>query len=260
LEVIVHPTPETSSSLAAAIVARLIQEKPTAVLGLCTGNTPLHLYRELIRLHRENGLDFSRISTFNLDEYIGLSPDDPASYHSFMQRHLFSHINVPPSQIHIPDGLAKDVAASCAQYEESISRAGGIDLQLLGIGVDGHIGFNEPSSSLSSRTRIKTLTERTRQSNARSFGHVDRVPRHVVTMGLGTILGAGSCLLLAFGNEKAGAVAEMVEGPVTASLPASVLQLHRHVQVVLDEAAASKLAGIDYYRDVYAGKPEWQRP
>ncbi len=259
MEVIIQPTPDIASTLGARVVARLIRNKPDAVLGLCAGNTPLLLYRELIRLHRQDGLDFRRITTFSLDEYIGLSPADPSSYHAFMQEHLFRHVNVPESQIHIPDGMAKDVPASCTRYEESIKHAGGIDLQLLGIGVDGHIGFNEPSSSLSSRTRIKTLTERTRRVNAAPFGDKDRVPRHVITMGLGTILDSRRCLLLAFGHEKALAVAQMVEGPITASVPASVLQLHAHAQVILDESAATQLARSDYYRDVYAGKPEWQQ-
>ena len=173
MEIIIQPTPEAASLLAARHLARLIREKPNAVLGLATGHTPLALYRELIRLHREDGLDFSRVTTFNLDEYVGLPPAHPASYHAFMQEHLFAHVNVSPSRIHLPDGLATDIPASCRAYEEAIRAAGGIDLQLLGIGGDGHIGFNEPSSSLASRTRIKTITERTRRDNAYAFATPD---------------------------------------------------------------------------------------
>lgn len=259
MEIIIQPTPEAASSLAARLVARTVRNKPSAVLGLCTGSTPLLLYRELVRMHHEEQLDFSGVTTFNLDEYAGLAPDHAASYHAFMHEHLFGQVNVAESRIHIPDGMASDIPEFCVLYEEAIRDAGGIDLQVLGIGADGHIGFNEPSSSLQSRTRIKTLTARTRRDNAAPFGDERSVPRHVVTMGLGTILESRACLLLAFGEGKASAVAKMVEGPLTANVPASVLQLHPAVQVIVDEAAASELARADYYRDVYDGKPEWQR-
>ena len=258
MEVIIQPDQEAASALAAALVARLVADKPDAVIGLCAGNTPLLLYRELIRRHREEKLDFSRVTTFNLDEYVGIPPNHPASYGAFMQNHLLAGINVDPSRSHSPDGLADNILQSCELYEDLIKRSGGIDLQLLGIGVDGHLGFNEPSSSLASRTRIKTLTERTRSDNARPFGKKELVPRHVVTMGLGTILDARHCLLLAFGFGKASAVAKMVEGPVAAAVPASVLQLHPRVRVIIDEEAASQLRLADYYRAVYEGKPEWQ--
>ena len=185
MEIIIQPTPEAGSKVAARIVAQLLREKPGAVLGLATGSTPLLLYRELVQL----GLDWSRVSTFNLDEYVGLPAEHPQSYHAFMRENLLRHVNVDGKNVHIPNGLAQDVPAFCEQYEESIRAAGGIDLQVLGIGTDGHIGFNEPTSSLASRTRIKTLTPRTRQDNARFFGKGEAVPHHVITMGIGTIRG-----------------------------------------------------------------------
>jgi glucosamine-6-phosphate deaminase len=210
-------------------------------------------------MHREAGVDFSAVTTFNLDEYIGLPPDHPASYNAFMHENLFSHLNVPGENIHIPDGMTGDVPRHCTAYEQAIAKAGGIDLQVLGIGGDGHIGFNEPTSSLASRTRIKTLTEETRQDNARFFPSIDGVPYHVITMGVGTVLESRTCVMLAFGESKAAAVANMVEGPVTAMVPASALQMHQHVHVLLDEAAASKLKNREYYRYVYDHKPGWQQ-
>lgn len=251
MEIIIQPTSEEATAVAADLIARLLRRKPDAVLGLATGSTPQLLYRQLI----ERRLDWSRITTFNLDEYLGLAPEHPQSYHYFMWDNLFSHINVRPENVHIPDGLTRDVAAFCDDYERRIRAAGGIDLQLLGIGSDGHIGFNEPSSSLASRTRIKTLTETTRRDNARFFASADEVPKHVITMGIGTIMEARTNVLLAFGEKKAQAVAEAVEGPITAMHPASVLQMHRTTKFCLDEAAASALKRADYYRWVYANKP-----
>lgn len=255
---IIQKDAEQASVVAARIVGRLVREKPDAVLGLATGSTPVRLYRELIRLHREEGLDFSRVTTFNLDEYVGLAPDHPASYRVFMQVNLFDHVNIPASNVHIPDGTASDIPAHCQAYEDAITAAGGIDLQVLGIGSDGHLGFNEPTSSLASRTRIKTLTEGTRRDNACFFASIRDVPRHCITMGMGTILDSRVCLLLAFGAAKANAVAKSVEGPITAMIPGSALQLHRHVHVLLDEAAAAGLEKLDYYHWVYANKPDWQ--
>ena len=259
MELIVQPTPEEASLIAARHVARLVREKPAAVLGLATGATPLTLYRELVRMHREEGLDFGGVTTFNLDEYLGLPPGHPASYHAFMREHFFAHVNVDPARIHIPDGLASDVPAYCQRYEDAIRAAGGIDLQVLGIGTDGHIGFNEPSSSLASRTRIKTLTPRTRLDNVASFGSPENVPFHVITMGVGTIMDAREVVLLAFGAKKASAIAAAVEGPVTAMSPASILQMHPVAKCIVDESAAARLARIDYYRWVYDQKPEWQK-
>lgn len=235
---------------AAAIVARLIRRKPRCVLGLATGSTPQGTYGELIRLHRESELDFSQVVTFNLDEYVGLGPNDPQSYRYFMQRSLFDDINVKPENTHVPDGLATDFEAFCEKYEQQIRDVGGIDLQILGIGTDGHIAFNEPGSSLGSRTRLKSLTIETIKDNARFFGSVERVPRLAITVGVGTILESRCCLLLAIGSAKAAAIRDTVEGPVTAQVTASALQLHREVLVVLDAAAASKLRRHKYYEDV----------
>jgi glucosamine-6-phosphate deaminase len=254
MEIIIQPTPEAATDIAARIIAGLLREKPNAVLGLATGSTPLLLYRELIGMN----LDWSRVTTFNLDEYIGLPREHPQSYHSFMWENLFQHVNLPKENIHIPDGNSKNIPRFCAEYEERIKAAGGIDLQVLGIGTDGHIGFNEPTSSLASRTRIKTLTQQTCRDNARFFESEEAVPHHVITMGIGTIMEARMNLLLAFGPNKAGAVAEAVEGPVTSINPASVLQMHPVVKVCLDEAAAGELARSDYYRWVYDNKPDWQ--
>ncbi len=259
MEIIIKATPADVHDEAARIICRQVWTKPDSVLGLATGSTPIGVYDLLSELHRDTRLDFSQVRTFNLDEYVGLAADHPQSYREFMRRHLFSKINIPAGQIHFPDGQAEDIPAHCRAYEAAIAAAGGIDLQLLGIGSDGHIGFNEPSSSLASRTRIKTLTPRTVQDNARFFGSVERVPRHVITMGVGTIMDARSCLLLAFGEGKADAVAGMAEGPITADLPASALQMHPVCRLVVDEAAAKKLRRADYYRWVYANKPPWQK-
>ena len=256
MEIIIQPTAEAATGIAARLMGRLLREKPNAVLGLATGSTPQPLYRELVQMK----LDWRRVTCFNLDEYVGLSPAHPASYHSFMRENLFRHVNIPEKNVHIPDGMAGDVPAFCERYEKQIRAAGEIDLQLLGIGSEGHIGFNEPTSSLTSRTRIKTLTERTRKDNARYFGGEAQAPHHVITMGIGTIMEARHCLLLAFGKKKAHAIAGAVEGPITAMNPASALQLHPHVTVCLDEAAASGLKLKRYYRWVFENKPDWQKP
>ena len=259
MEIVIQPTAEAASIVAAKIIAQLVRRKPDAVLGLATGSTPLATYRELVRMHREDALDFSRVRTFNLDEYVSLPHEHPQSYHAFMDENLFRHINVPRENIRIPNGLAADVPAECAAYEAAIRAAGGIDLQILGIGTDGHIGFNEPSSSLASRTRIKTLTARTRSDNARFFGSAESVPIHVITMGVGTIMDARQVLMLAFGESKAKAIADAVEGPVMAMNPASILQMHPVAKCLIDEPAAAKLSRLEYYRWVYDHKPQWQR-
>lgn len=255
MEIIIQATPESATSVASRIVARLLQEKPDAVLGLATGSTPLLLYRALIDMK----LDWRRVTTFNLDEYIGLPQDHPQSYHSFMWENLFRHINIPGENVNIPDGNAKDVPGFCAAYEQRIRDAGGIDLQILGIGTDGHIGFNEPTSSLASRTRIKTLTPQTRKDNARFFASEAEVPGHVITMGIGTIMEARQNLMLAFGANKAQAIAAAVEGPITTINPASILQMHPDAKVCLDAEAAAQLTRAEYYRWVYDNKPDWQR-
>ena len=254
MEIIIQPT-AAGTQIAARLLGKLIREKPAAVLGLATGGTMENLYRELVAMK----LDWSKLTTFNLDEYVGLSPQHPQSYHSFMWENLFSHVNVSIKNVNIPDGLAKDVPAACENYERKIFSAGGLDLQLLGIGTSGHIGFNEPTSSLASRTRIKTLTPQTLRDNSRFFGSESAVPHHVITMGIGTILESRHCVLLAFGAKKARAIAEAVEGPITSMNPASALQLHPKVTIFLDEAAATELKMQEYYRWVYAQKPDWQK-
>jgi len=259
MEVLIHPDAAAAARTAARIIARQIHAKPGTVLGLATGSTPLGLYRELIRLHREEGLSFAGVTTFNLDEYIGVPGDHPAAYRRFMQENLFDHLDIPPAQIHLPDGMATDIPAHCADYEARIAAAGGIDIQVLGIGSDGHIGFNEPTSSLASRTRIKTLTEQTRRDNARFFERSEDVPLHCITMGIGTILESRRCLLLAFGENKAAATAASIEGPLAAMMPASALQFHPNTVFLLDEPAAVLLAQPDYYRRVADLKPDWQR-
>jgi glucosamine-6-phosphate deaminase len=250
MRVIVEGDAESVARRAAGFVAALVRRRPTCVLGLATGSTPLGLYAELIRLHRAEGLDFSRIVTFNLDEYVGLGPNHPQSYRYFMQENFFRHVNIDTRNTHVPDGRALDFEAHCEQYEHLIHEEGGIDLQVLGIGSDGHIAFNEPGSSLGSRTRLKTLTAETVHDNARFFGSEESVPRLAVTMGVGTILESRQCLLMACGQSKAKAIRDTIEGPVTAQVTASALQLHRDVIAVIDEEAAQLLGRREYYREV----------
>jgi len=250
MRVIVQSDAAAVGRTAARFVATLVRERPTCVLGLATGSTPLGMYQELIRLHREEGLDFSRVVTFNLDEYVGLAASHPQSYRQFMHTNLFAHLNIDQRNTHVPDGRALDLDAYCALYERQIADEGGIDLQVLGIGTDGHIAFNEPGSSLGSRTRLKTLTSETVADNARFFGGEQDVPRLAITMGVGTILESRRCLLLACGPTKAQAIRDTVEGPVTAQVTASALQLHREVVTVIDEEAAALLVRRDYYREV----------
>ncbi|MEN7972876.1 MAG: glucosamine-6-phosphate deaminase [Verrucomicrobiota bacterium] len=260
MEIIINKDAQTGSCAAARVVARLVKEKPNAVIGLATGSTPLTLYKELIRMHKEEGLDFSEVRTFNLDEYIGLPADHEQSYRRFMNENLFSQINIKMENTHVPDGMAEDVPAFCAAYEQAIVDAGGIDLQVLGIGSDGHVGFNEPTSSFASRTRIKTLTQQTVADNARFFdGDESQVPHHCITMGIGTIMDARMNIMLAFGANKAEAVAATVEGPLAAIMPASILQQHPNAKVFIDEEAAADLKLADYYQWVYNGKPDWQK-
>ena len=247
MEIIIKPNAEEMSKLAARVVATLLNAKPNAVLGLATGSTPQGLYQELVRLHRDEGLDFSQVTTFNLDEYVGLTQQHPQSYHYFMHENLFKHLNIPKQNIYIPSGTTDNYEAFCKWYEQRIVDCGGIDLQLLGIGSDGHIAFNEPTSSLGSRTRIKTLARQTIDDNARFFESHEEVPIYAITMGVGTILEARKILLLASGPKKAAAVAAAVEGPVTSMVTASALQLHRDVLVVLDREAASGLKMREYY-------------
>ncbi len=259
MEIIIQKDELAGSKVAANIFESLIRKKPNAVLGLATGSTPLKLYAELIRKHKDEALDFSLVQTFNLDEYVGLAPEHYASYDYFMRENFFSGVNVADDNIHIPDGLTDNIPDFCEQYEFAMKKAGGLDLQVLGIGTDGHLGFNEPTSSLASRTRIKTLLEQTREDNKRFFKEGEAVPYHVITMGIGTIMEAKTCVLLAFGEGKADAIKEMVEGPLCAMVPGSALQMHPDTKIIVDEAAASKLSKLDYYKWVYQNKPEWQQ-
>ncbi|HWP81592.1 MAG TPA: glucosamine-6-phosphate deaminase [Bacteroidota bacterium] len=237
----VHEDYGALSKAAARFVAERIGRKADLILGLASGSTPVGMYQELIRLHRQEGLSFSNVTTFNLDEYIGLPKSHPQSFYQFMWRTFFSHIDINPQSVFVPDGMTSDIQAHCAWYEEEIKHRGGIDLQILGIGSNGHIGFNEPGSSQSSRTCMTRLSRQTVRDNARFFKTIDDVPKTAITMGIGTILEAEEILLLASGEAKAEAVRAAVEGPITAMVPASSLQTHRKVYVMIDRAAGSKL-------------------
>ena len=255
MEIVISETYEQMSKAAAQVVAHTLNSKPDAALGLATGSTPLGLYNELARMHKEESLDFSQVVTFNLDEYVGLPVDHPQSYHCFMHENFFKHINIPPQNVHIPSGTTDNYPAFCAWYEQCIEDCGGIDLQVLGIGSDGHIGFNEPSSSLGSRTRLKTLAKPTIDDNARFFEKREDVPIYAITMGVGTILEAEKIILVANGRSKAKAVAQAAEGPVTSMITASALQLHPDVTYFLDREAAGELEMLDYYQWVQRNKP-----
>jgi glucosamine-6-phosphate deaminase len=259
VEIVIVPTAVDGGRLVADVVARALGAAPRVHLGLATGSSPLAAYAELIRRHREEGLSFAGATAWLLDEYVGMGPDDPRSYRHTIRTELTDHVGLDPARVHGPDGAHPDPLAAAAAYEEALRAAGPIAVQVLGIGVNGHVGFNEPSSSLSSPTRIKTLTDRTRADNARFFGgDLAAVPRHVLTQGLGTIARARHLVLTASGEHKAAAVAAAVEGPLSAACPASVLQLHPHATVVVDEAAAARLREHAFYREVYAHKPENQ--
>jgi len=258
MEVVIVPDAAAGGELIASAIADLLARKPDALLGVATGSTPLPIYRALTARVRAGSVDASRARICQLDEYVGLPAGHPESYRSVVLREVVEPLGLAETSFTGPDGSAEDIAAACVAYDRALAEAGGVDLQLLGIGTDGHIGFNEPCSSLASRTRIKTLTQQTRADNARFFDSPDQVPHHVVTQGIGTILEARHLVLLATGENKADAVALTVEGPVTALVPASALQLHPHATVVVDEAAASRLKLADYFRATYAAKPEWQ--
>lgn len=241
--VIVKNNYDKLSNEAARVIADRLKKKPNLVLGLATGSTPLGLYQELIRMYNYEGLDFSKVTTFNLDEYVGLPPSHDQSYHYFMQKNFFDSVNIDPRFIHVPHGMAKDMVQFCDWYEERIKSFGGIDVQVLGIGANGHIAFNEPGSSLGSRTRIKTLTKTTRDDNKRFFKNVNEVPKYAITMGVGTIMDAKELLLVASGNGKSDAISAAVEGPITAMCPASIIQMHKEAFVIIDKEASSKLKG-----------------
>jgi len=248
MNVIIARDYDEMSERAAEITIAALKAKAKAVLGLATGSTPVGLYQRLIKAHEKSGLDFSQVVTFNLDEYVGLAPDHEQSYRRFMDENLFNYINVKRSNTHVPDGLAAPLLKHCKKYEQMMRKAGGVDLQVLGIGRDGHVAFNEPGTSLGSRTHVVALTAETIQDNARFFDRAEDVPRFAVTMGVGTILEARKCLTLASGASKADAVKATVEGPITSQITASALQLHPDTVVVVDEAAAAKLQRRDFYR------------
>ena len=249
MRVLICDSPEQASDRVAERILAALDDKPDLVLGLATGSTPLRVYERLVRAHRD-GVDLSRVRTFNLDEYLGLTADHPQSYRHFMRRHLFDHVNVPDENIHFPPTEGSDLSARCAAFEQRIRDCGGIDIQLLGIGRNGHIGFNEPTSSLASRTRIKTLTDKTLEDNARFYGPGETQPEVAVTMGIATILDARAILLQAFGAAKADAIHAAIEGPISSFWPASALQYHPATTFLVDRESAARLTMRDYYRRV----------
>jgi glucosamine-6-phosphate deaminase len=259
VEIIVLSSAAEVGQLAARKIAKLIKGKPAAVIGLATGSSPLAIYAELAASVRSGLLDASRVSGFALDEYVGIAAEHPQSYAAVIRREVTEPLGLDPSRVLVPDGRASDLDAACQAYEAAIRDAGGVDLQILGIGANGHIGFNEPTSSFGSRTRLKTLAPRTRADNARFFDSPDEVPMHCLTQGLGTIMEARELLLVAQGSRKAAAVAAAIEGPVSSICPASILQFHPLATVIIDDAATSRLTLTDYYRYTYANKPSWQR-
>jgi len=239
---------EESADLVAEEIIEALKKKPNLVLGLATGSTPIGVYHRLVKAFKEGKIDFAQVKTFNLDEYIGLSPDHPQSYHYFMEKHLFGSVNIKKENIHFPPTEGPNLEKKCIEFEEKIKEVGGIDIQLLGIGSNGHIGFNEPTSSLASRTRVKTLTEKTLRDNSRFYGPDEQQPTMATTMGIGTILEAKRIILQAFGKRKAEAIKACVEGPITAFWPGSILQMHRDVRLYLDPDSASLLTMLNYYK------------
>lgn len=256
MQIVLTDNPGDSSSLVAREVLDRLREKPDLVLGLATGSTPIQVYRRLAEAHAREEADFSRVHTFNLDEYLDLPADHHQSYRRFMNFHLFDHVNVPHKNIHFPPSEGADLIGRCKAYEATIHELGGIDIQILGIGSNGHIGFNEPTSSLRSRTRIKTLTPKTLRDNARFYSEDENQPALAVTMGIGTILDTHRILLQAFGTKKAEAIRTTVEGPVSSLVPGSALQLHSDVTLYLDPDAASLLSLRDYYEDAQRREAE----
>jgi len=254
MEIVITQDYDEMSKVSAQMIAREIKSKHDLVMGLATGDTPIGTYKELAKLHKTEGLDFSKITTFNLDEYVGLAPLHKNSYNYFMKENLFNHVNIDYSNVYVPQGNIDDPEEFSLWYEKKIKEAGGIDLQVLGIGGDGHIGFNEPVSSFASRTRVKALYKQTIEDNARFFEKEEDVPRFAITVGVGTILEAKKLLLIASGKKKAEVCAQFIEGPVTSQITASALQLHSYATVVLDEEAASKLKRKEYYNWVRDNK------
>jgi glucosamine-6-phosphate deaminase len=258
MEVLIQPDKQCAAALTARIIADRLHEKHDLVLGLATGRTMECVYAQLVRMHKEEGLDFSSCRTFNLDEYVGLAPEDPHSYRSYMNQHLFDHINIDLRNTYLPNGMAKNLKEECQQYEKRIKACGGIDLQLLGIGESGHIGFNEPLSALYSRTREKALTKITIEQNSPLFDPPEKMPRRALTMGVGTILEASRIIVLVTGPKKAGILAKAVEGPITSMISATALQTHPATTIITDEAAAAQLQNRDYYYWLWENEPEWE--
>lgn len=254
MKVAIVKNAEEGSKLAAEIFIEQVKAKPATVLGLATGSTPVKMYKLLAEAYKAGEVSFKECKSFNLDEYLGLAPEHDQSYHYFMKTQLFDHIDIDQAQTNVPDGLATDIAASCQAYEDAITAAGGIDIQLLGIGSDGHIAFNEPGCSLACRTHSQVLTQQTIEDNARLFfgGKIEEVPTQAVTMGIGSIMDAKKVVLLAFGAGKQDAVVGLVEGPVTAMCPCSALQYHNDCIVICDEEAAGKLQQKDYYKYIFS--------
>ncbi|QEO15260.1 glucosamine-6-phosphate deaminase [Agromyces intestinalis] len=257
-EIVIVPGEAEAGDLVADAIVDLIHRKPDAVLGLATGSTPLPIYRALAQRIRDESVDVRGVRGFALDEYVGLPAGHPESYRAVIRREVVEPLGLTPELVRVPNGDPAGIEHAGADYEAAIVAAGGVDLQILGIGRTGHIGFNEPGSSLASLTRVKTLTEATRLDNARFFDSPDDVPMHCITQGIGTILRARHLVLLAFGEAKADAIAAAVEGAVSAAQPGSAIQLHPHVTVLVDEAAASKFENLAYYRHAWANKPAWQ--
>ncbi|MCM8531462.1 MAG: glucosamine-6-phosphate deaminase [Lentisphaeraceae bacterium] len=259
MEVIITDTKAQAEEIVAKIIQSQINTKNDSLLGLATGRTMESVYSQLIDFHKVGELSFKKTSTVNLDEYVGLSREHNQSYRYYMNDKLFNHVDINVKNTHLPNGLADDIPLECKKYEDKIKALGGIDLQLLGIGTDGHIGFNEPGSSLASRTRIKTLTKETIEQNGPIFGSSEDVPKHALTMGVGTIMDAHKVILLATGSSKAQIVADAVEGPITAWVTASILQMHPSTIIVLDQESAANLKNRDYYKWAYENKPDWQK-
>ena len=241
MNVRIYPTSELASSAAAVLIAGQIIDEPKSILGLATGSTPVPIYQELIELYHKGVIDFGNVTTYNLDEYVGLAPDHPCSYRRFMQENLFAHVNVPAERVHIPNGMAQNVEEECLGYDEAIAAEGGLDLQLLGLGANGHIGFNEPAEKFTTHSFCVKLTEQTLKDNRRFFEDDAVMPTHALTMGIASIMQAKRIVLVATGKNKAAAVKAMVEGPVDPNVPASILQMHRHATIILDAEAAALL-------------------
>jgi len=259
MEVVIRPNMDAATELVARVIAKELRANSRLVMGLATGRTMESVYARLVQMHREEGLDFSACHTFNLDEYVGLPGNHRNSYRHYMNRHFFLQVNIDLQNTHLPNGMAGNLESECANYERLIQQCGGIDLQLLGIGLNGHLGFNEPLSAFRSRTRVKVLSPVTREQNAQLFESPDQMPNRAITMGVGTILECRRCLLLATGEDKAAIVAQAIEGPVTSMISATALQFHPDCTFILDEAAASQLKEKDYYHWIFENQPEWER-